>query len=185
MRYDVYSITCSTTGYKYFGRSQEIEKRWRAHKNMLRKGEHSNILLQSDWNTYGEDDFIFEILFTYEDKNDAELKEQELIDSDIEKYNIADAKDGGDTFSNNPRKEEIRKLKSYQSSGKRNPMYGKPKNELTINRIKEANSKPINIEGVTYSSLTEASEILGIGVTTVSYRLNSESDRFKDWKYAN
>ncbi len=62
-------------------------------------------------------------------------------------------------------------------------MYGKPKTDYMIQKTREANSKPIIIEGITYSSLTEASEKLGIGNTTISYRLNSNSDRFKEWKY--
>lgn len=114
MKYDVYSITCRTTGTKYIGRSQEIEKRWRSHRNMLRRGLHNNILFQTDWTLHGEEDFVFEILHTYEDKQEAELKEQEYIDDQtIVKYNISDAKDGGDTFKNNPRKEEIMKVKKY------------------------------------------------------------------------
>ncbi|MEX5935945.1 hypothetical protein [Mammaliicoccus sciuri] len=52
-----------------------------------------------------------------------------------------------------------------------------------LRRVKEANSKSIFIEGKTYNSLTEASHELGIGITTVSYRLNSVSERFREWKY--
>ncbi|MEX5942406.1 hypothetical protein [Mammaliicoccus sciuri] len=62
-------------------------------------------------------------------------------------------------------------------------MYGKPKSEHMLRRVKEANSKSIFIEGKTYNSLTEASHELGIGITTVSYRLNSVSERFREWKY--
>jgi len=178
MEYNVYSITCKTSGKKYFGRSQEIDKRWRSHRNMLRRGIHNNTSMQSDWNLFGEVDFVFEILNTYTDK-------QEYIDNQsFKKYNISDAKNGGDTFSNNPRKEEIRLLKSINTSGERNPMYGKPKSEYTIQRTKEANSKPVMIEGIRYCSSTEAGMLLGLGITTVSYRLNSKSDRFKEWKYA-
>jgi group I intron endonuclease len=183
MEYVIYSITCKETGKKYFGRSQEVEKRWRAHKNMLRRSIHNNPLLQSDWNDYGEDNFTFEILHTYSDINEAVLKEQEYIDDNsYDKYNISDAKDGGDTFTNNPRSEEIRKLKSINSSGKNNPMYGKPKNDYTIKRIKEANSKKVIINNMVYDSLTQASKELGLGTTTISYRLNAKS--FTDWKYA-
>lgn len=185
VEYNVYSITCKSTGFAYIGRSQEIEKRWRSHRNMLRRGTHSNTIFQMDWTTYGEEDFDFSILHTYDNLDNAERKEQELIDSTVHKYNISDAGDGGDTFTNNPRQEEIRKMKSYNSSGERNPMYGKPKSEFTIRRIKEANSKPILIDGVHYSSVREASRALGVGVTTICYRLKAESDQFTNWKYAN
>jgi len=184
MEYVVYSITCLDTGKVYFGRSQEVDKRWRAHRNMLRRGLHNNSNLQEDWSIYGEERFQFKILHRFEYIEVAERKEQEYIDDKkYDKYNISDAKDGGDTFTNNPRQEEIRKLKSHNSSGKNNPMYGKPKSELTIRRIKEANSKKIIIEGITYDSLTRASSELGLGVTTISYRLNAKT--FSNWKYAN
>ncbi|MED3792508.1 GIY-YIG nuclease family protein [Niallia alba] len=184
MEYVVYSITCINTNRVYFGRSQEVDKRWRAHKNMLRRGLHNNTVLQKEWLLYGEDNFKFEILHRYENISEAEAREQEYIDDcSYDKYNISDAGDGGDTFSNNPRQDEIRKLKSISSSGKNNPMYGKPKSELTIRRIKEANSKKIFIDGIPYDSLTKASKELGLGVTTISYRLNSKT--FTEWKYAN
>ena len=53
-------------------------------------------------------------------------------------------------------------------------MYGVKKNDYTIKRIKEANSKPIMIDNIEYKSMTEASDRLGIGISTISYRLNSE-----------
>ena len=130
MKYDIYSITCLINNKVYFGRSQEIKKRWRAHKHMLRKSSHYNPLLQSDWNLYGEDNFDFSILHSTSDYNESILIEQRYIDSEnYEKYNIADAKKGGDTFSRNPNQERTRKLKSINTSGKNNPMYGKPKSE--------------------------------------------------------
>lgn len=183
MRYDIYSITCLINEKIYFGRSQEIEKRWRAHRNMLRKSQHNNLLLQEDWNTYGEDNFLFEIIYTTEELEEAVSVEQLYIDSsEQEKYNISDAKMGGDTFTNNPRSEETRKLKSINNSGENNPMYGKPKTDIMIQRVKEANSKPVIIDGIRYSSATEASKALGIGNTTIGYRLNAKT--FPEWNYA-
>ena len=183
VRYDIYSITCLNNGKIYFGRSQEIEKRWRAHRNMLRKSQHSNTLLQEDRNTYGEDNFLFEIIYTSEDLEEAVSVEQLYIDSsEYEKYNISDAKMGGDTFTNNPRSEETRKLKSINTSGKNNPMYGKPKTDYMIQKTREANSKPVVIDGMHYSSSTEASKVLGIGNTTICYRLKAKT--FTEWNYA-
>jgi len=186
MEHSVYSITCKVTDKVYFGRSQEIDKRWRAHKNMLRRGLHNNLSLQSEWALYGEGNFVFKILEVFDNKKEAEYKEQKYIDDPkYKKYNISNAKDGGDTFTNNPRGEHTRKLKSENSSGRSNPMYGKPKSELTIKRIKEANSKKIVVNGVAYNSLVEASNELGLGITTIAYRLNANSPIFSEWKYAN
>lgn len=183
MKYDVYSITCLNNGKVYFGRSQEIEKRWRSHKNMFRKSEHNNTKMQNDWNEYGEESFLFEIIYTTNDLNDAIMIEQQYIDSDIfNKYNISNAKIGGDTFTNNPRKEEIRKLKSIASSGERNPMYGKPKSEKMLQRVKEVNSKKVIINGILYSSITEAGKAHDMKISTACYRIKSKN--FQDWNYA-
>lgn len=184
MRYVVYFIVNLENSKIYVGRSQEIEKRFRAHKNMLRKSEHNNMLLQEDWNIYGENSFEFRIIHTVDTLEDSVNIEQQYIDDKtLNKYNISCAKDGGDTYTNNPRSPETKKLKSKIFSGKGNPMYGKPKSELMISRVKEANSKPVCIEGVRYSSLTEAAEKLKLGTTTVSYRLSAKSERFKNWNY--
>lgn len=183
MIYNIYSITCLNNGKVYFGRSQEIEKRWRSHKNMFRKSSHNNTKMQEDWNKYGEEAFLFEVIYTTSDLEESIEIEQSYIDSDIfTKYNISNAKMGGDTFTNNPRQEEIRKLKSINSSGERNPMYGKPKSARMIQRVKEANSKKVVIDGVLYPSVTEASKAHNMKVSTVCYRLKANS--FKDWKYA-
>lgn len=184
MKYEVYSITCLVNEKVYFGRSQETEKRWRSHKNSLRRGIHNNLSLQRDWTEYGEENFTFVVLHSVDSCEEAEKLEQEYIDSLLfVKYNISNAKMGGDTFSNNPRSESTRKLKSINAAGERNPMYGKEKSELMINRVKEANSKKISINGIVYSSLTEASNKLNIGVTTVNYRLKSQSQNFTEWFY--
>ena len=48
MIYSVYKIICKTNKKEYYGRSQEVEKRFRAHKNMLRKNEHRNMYLKNN-----------------------------------------------------------------------------------------------------------------------------------------
>lgn len=48
-----------------------------------------------------------------------------------------------------------------------------------INSVKKSNSRPIEIDGIRYNSLTDASKILGIGLTTIAYRL--DSDKFENY----
>ncbi|MDR9852932.1 GIY-YIG nuclease family protein [Paenibacillus sp. VCA1] len=180
----VYEIECKPNGRKYFGRSQEVQKRWRAHRNMLRKGAHSNSDLQRDWEEFGEDNFKFRVLQLFDNYEESVTAEQHLIDSSRgESYNIANSTYGGDTFTFNPRKEEIRRLRREQMSGSGNPMFGREKSDFIITRIKEANSKRIRIEGNQYASTTEASKILGVGISTIHYRLNAKSDKYRDWVY--
>ena len=80
----------------------------------------------------------------------------------------------------NSRKEETRKLKQKIFSGENNPMYGKEKTDKMINSVKEANSKPIEIDGKKYKSITEASDVIGVKKTTITYRLDSKN--FKTYK---
>jgi len=151
---------------------------------MLRKNSHSNSELQLDWNLFGEDDFVFEVIELCSDYQESLEKEQKLIDdSRGVSYNIANSTLGGDTFTHNPRREEIRELKSRIFSGEGNPMFGKEKSERMIASVKEANSKKVSINGIVYGSLTEASAALGVKISTVSYRLKAESDKYKTWIY--
>lgn len=177
--FDIYTIYCRETDTHYVGRSVELEKRWRSHRNMLRTGTHYNTRMQSDWDTYGEESFVFTLINTAEDKDTAIAMEQTYIDSFDNKYNIADAKDGGDTFTNNPRASEITELKRKIFSGKGNPMYGKPKTQKMIDRVKEVNSKKVSVNGVIYSSMTAAAKAFGVCVSTVSNR--SKSSSFPEW----
>lgn len=58
----VYSITNVNDGLVYIGESFNIEERWVSHIDELEKGKHHNKKLQTDWNTYGKENFKFEIL---------------------------------------------------------------------------------------------------------------------------
>lgn len=184
MKYTIYTITCKNNGKIYYGRSQEYEKRTRAHLNMLRSNTHNNLYMQEDFNNYGESSFIFEIIHEYDNIQKSIEIEQQYIDENIGiGYNIGGSICGGDLFTTNPRKEEIRELRRKLATGKSNPMYGKPKSQIMIDAVKKANSKAVSIEGVVYSSIREASIKLGIGGTTIIYRLKAQTDRFKDWVY--
>lgn len=58
----IYKIVNSITKKVYIGRSDDIEARWKEHKKDLKKKKHYNKELQNDWNTYGKDNFSFEII---------------------------------------------------------------------------------------------------------------------------
>ena len=74
----------------------------------------------------------FKIVFESNDENEVFKVEKELIefygrfiDGGI-LTNITIGGSGGDTFTNNPNKEEIRLKHSLKTRGKNNPMYGRP-----------------------------------------------------------
>ncbi|MBL6446384.1 GIY-YIG nuclease family protein [Fulvivirga sp. 29W222] len=42
--------------------SVDMESKWNRHRMELKLGNHRNKAFQSDWNEYGEDNFVFEVL---------------------------------------------------------------------------------------------------------------------------
>ena len=58
----IYCITNIINNKKYVGHSLNIKKRWEGHKFHLRRGTSPHTHLQSSWNIYGENMFIFSIL---------------------------------------------------------------------------------------------------------------------------
>ena len=80
----IYKITCLTTGKFYIGSSNDLRRRRYSHFYELRYNKHKNKYLQSAFNKYGKEDFVFEVLkFVGMDtsKTDILLLEQKYIDS--------------------------------------------------------------------------------------------------------
>jgi GIY-YIG catalytic domain len=59
----IYTITNAMNGAMYVGQAMNFGRRWASHKNALNKGtEHHSRSLQDDWNAFGKDAFLFNIL---------------------------------------------------------------------------------------------------------------------------
>ena len=84
----VYQIINTINDKCYIGSSCNINKRWSAHKGMLRAGNHDNPHLQRAWDKYGEDNFEFEIVCSCPKDQTLEF-EQEFLDVRQPEYNIA------------------------------------------------------------------------------------------------
>ena len=61
----IYCIENILNKNKYIGLSKDVYTRWTKHKRMLRTKKHVNKHLQSAWDSYGEDNFIFYIILIY------------------------------------------------------------------------------------------------------------------------
>lgn len=71
----IYLVTNLENGHVYVGKTVDFSRRKREHLNALRKGVHNNKHLQSAFNKYGEDRFMFEVL---EECKKEELEEREI-----------------------------------------------------------------------------------------------------------
>jgi group I intron endonuclease len=90
----IYSITNKENHRVYIGSTTiSFFRRWREHRNQLISGRHCNIHLQSDWNTYGEDAFMFDAVEVCNSVNGITILEQKHIDKYFDNgvmcYNIS------------------------------------------------------------------------------------------------
>lgn len=83
----IYLITNKLNGKVYVGASQNIESRWKSHKQSLNKNKHHSKLLQNAWNEYGEENFEFKVIHECENLR---IVEQEFLD----KYQSFEPKHG-------------------------------------------------------------------------------------------
>lgn len=139
----VYKITNNLNGKFYVGSTKNFEKRKKEHFSNLDKNTHHNSHLQRSYNKYGKVNFKFEILI--ECSNYLE-KEQELLNElDFKNaYNISKNSCGGDNYTHNPNKEELRIFLISQLDKNRNKNR-KMDNEFNPNfkhgRYSKINSK--------------------------------------------
>lgn len=77
----IYKIVNADNSKLYVGSCVGHYLRKGQHWHKLRKGTHDNNHLQSAWNMYGEDSFVFEIIEYVDDVNKLIEREQYWIDS--------------------------------------------------------------------------------------------------------
>jgi group I intron endonuclease len=81
----IYTITNLIKNKVYVGSSIDLDSRLNNHKYQLFNNQHSNKSLQSDWNTFGDTNFSFDIIKLI--KSELELPQEEKLL--IEKIKIA------------------------------------------------------------------------------------------------
>jgi group I intron endonuclease len=69
----IFRITNTVNGKVLLGSSLNLEGPLNSHKFMLSIGRHRNELLQKEWNEYGADKFVFEILEVVKVKDDPDF----------------------------------------------------------------------------------------------------------------
>jgi len=69
----IFWVKNSVNGKVLLGSSLNLEGPLNSHKFMLTIGRHGNELLQKEWNEYGPDKFVFEILEVVKVKDDPDF----------------------------------------------------------------------------------------------------------------
>jgi len=83
----IYKISCLQDSRVYIGSSNNIKRRWSEHVRDLNKGNHRNYKLQDDWDAYGDESFIFEVL---EETENLIVREQLYLDKVLDNcYNLS------------------------------------------------------------------------------------------------
>lgn len=122
----IYKIKNLVTNKIYVGSSTNIKKRWRDHKWHLKEGIHHNSHLQSSYNKYGLNNFIFSI--------EIECDVNELLNEEkktVLKYKSNDRNFGYNKndpktiFIGKKSKEILNEKSSLRMKGNKNPMFGK------------------------------------------------------------
>lgn len=155
MYHTIYLITNKVNNKKYIGKHSTLD----LYDTYMGSGK----LLRYAINKHGIENFKKEILFVFNNKQDMEAKEKELINETVIKgnsfYNLSPGGQGGDMLKF--ASEERKRLKSERISikikgkpkslehrksislfhadvsGNNNPMFGKPHKESTKNKIRE------------------------------------------------
>ncbi|QSF47865.1 GIY-YIG nuclease family protein [Paenibacillus tianjinensis] len=74
----IYKILNRINQKCYIGKSTYIESRWQIHKYQLRANKHHCKELQKEWNTFGEESFLFERVVEVPKSESLEEKEYEV-----------------------------------------------------------------------------------------------------------
>lgn len=187
--YILYSITCLTNFKTYIGVTIKYKPRINKHKSNLSLNKHDNGHLQDDYNKYGKTCFVFDVIATYEDKNEALRVEKYYTDFVFFMnkeicYNIIS---GGQNVIPQIKKRHQEFLKTDQQylnkfkdrmstlhSGKIMSKESRKKMSDGRKGYNNGKSKPVldTETGIEYSCLSEAALAIGENYNTVRARIN-------------
>lgn len=189
----IYKISCTITGKFYIGSSINIPRRFKQHVTSLTNNIHDNRYLQSAWNKYGEDTFVFEVLFYYE-PSELIFMEQRCIDilkptfnictkvvnshlgvkrSDKTKQRLSESK-LGKTLSNE-HKESIRKATLGNTNALGYKYTLEQRKAASLSRIGNSNAKGHKLSEESKNKISKANK--GRNITEAHKTIISASNR--------
>jgi predicted GIY-YIG superfamily endonuclease len=183
-RYVIYKITNIKNSKIYIGSASYYDKRIGTHVSRLRRNTHQNRYLQSAWNKYGEEFFIFEII-EYSNKECLIEREQYWLDfyRSYDRnigYNLA-TKAGsnlGYTASEEARKKISNALKGLKYTEEQ---CIRRKKQVTENQGKAVLVYDKNMNFIAeYPSISETSRAVNLTISAISKYLRIKlKGRFK------
>lgn len=144
-KHTLYSITNTINNKVYIGITIHLSRRINTHLYTLKKSNHGNKYIQIDYDKYGWDSFVVDVIDTYDNKFDAARAEKYFTDYIFRKnkdicYNIVS---GGLDIVPQISKLRIEKLKTDPESMDKLKLWfqkantGKVLSEETKNRIRQ------------------------------------------------
>lgn len=187
----IYLISCIKKEKYYIGESNNVTSRLCAHKNKLRRNIHENKELQSDFNQYGENYFLFQkLIFGNGVKKDKRLELETTILLTLkpeQRYNIYINWNKRDkiinSFFGKKHSYEARKAQSFEKKDRFSPFKGKTQSNEIKKMLSQINSKKTNIErrkpvlidSIYYESISEASKKTGLNRRLIRERCHNKT----------
>ena len=167
----LYSILCLSTKKQYIGQSGNVVQRLITHRSRLKRHDtNENTELLNDYIRYGKENFVFERFAV----TGAEYAASDSERIEMERTILQLLLPLGGLYN------QISSPKDRR--GTDNPFFGKTHTAETKRKISKSNSgsntvrkrKPLIVEGIYYSSITEASEKTKIARNLLRARCHSE-----------
>lgn len=191
----IYKIINTVNNHLYIGSSNNLKRRKCQHFSRLKSGTHANKHLQSAYNKYGLNSFVFEIIEIVEgDLNGLTCKllkqEQYWIDTLRPEYNILhiagrpigyhhtiEARQSISNTLKGKKKTEEHALHIRQGQKGRTltSEHRQKLSQAAKTRKVQGHCTRVEIDGVIYNSQKEAATCLKLHVTTIQRRLKNEN----------
>ena len=177
----IYMILCTANDWRYYGETSSLRDRRSSHKSLLKRGIHPNNPLQKDFNTFGEENFQFVVLYLgkhWEERHERCRREEQLVLHDVDRtYNIYkenSPKEHLNPFYSRFHSEETRKEMSERKKGIPNDALGR-----SVHVPSFTTRKNRAVIGGTFPSVAEASRQTGLSRHLIRDRVNSPD--YPDW----
>ena len=147
----IYKITNVQTNMCYIGKSIDISRRFRKHKNYLNNDMHHNIYLQRAWHKYGAESFVFEVI---EECDESSIDYLETLY--IQKYDAYGANGynmnlGGEKGRGYKHEDEFKEKQRVRNSGGKKPK-----------------ARKVICDGIIYNTVRECADHYNINEKTMN-----------------